>query len=478
MSDLMEFVGRLHPLVVHVPIGVLFLLVGAEVAGAWREKLKLSDGARLVVVSMAVAGAIVAVGCGWLRGENGSYDETLLDRHRILGFVTLGFTVLLLLLRRRKRVYKFALGLTVVALTLTGHNGGSLTHGRDYLTAPLAAWLGGESDDAGPQALAEVMVFEHVIQPSLHAKCVSCHGETKSEGDLRLDSFAAIMAGGATGPAIVVGDPTESLLLQRLYLPMGDKKHMPPAGRPQPTESEVALWEWWISRGAAEAGRLVELIPDPEILAAVAAQLGLPLPPEPDREEMLAAAREIESELGVGVRALAVERPWLTVNARLAGEAFGDEQLKRLGPIAGAIHRLDLGGTSVTDVGLVALAEMTELRQLRVDQTAVSDAGLGRLVGLTRLESLNLHSTAITDAGVASLGELPKLRRLYVWQTAVTQEATQALAAALENRRRLTRYQSELRVLEDRITAETFQTDFGYEAPIVIDDEKPKDEDG
>lgn len=471
----MEFVGRLHPLLVHVPIGVLFLLVVAEAAGAWREKLKLSDGARLVVTSFAVAGSLAAVGCGWFLGENGSYDETLLDRHRILGFVTLGLTVVLLVVRRRKRIYEFSLGLAVVALTLTGHNGGSLTHGQDYLTAPLTAWLGGDSGEVGPKALAEVVVFDHVIQPSLNAKCVSCHGETKSEGELRLDSFAAIFEGGASGTAVVAGDPAESLLLQRLYLPMGDKKHMPPAGRPQPTDAEVALWEWWIASGATAEARLIEQAPDPEILEAVAAQLGLPLPPQPDREEMLAAGHKIESELGVGVRSLTAEGPWLAVNTRLAGEAFGDEQLKQLGPIAGAIHRLDLGGTNVTDQGLAALAEMTELRQLRLDRTTVSDAGLARLVGLARLESLNLHTTAITDEGLATLEKLPKLRRLYVWQTAVTREAMKALAVALENRRKLNRYQADLRVLEDRIAAETFQPDFGYEAPIVIVDEKPAD---
>ena len=88
------------------------------------------------------------------------------------------------------------------------------------------------------------------------------------------------------------------------------------------------------------------------------------------------------------------------------------------------------------------------------------------------MESLNLHTTAVTDAGISTLVALPKLRRLYVWQTAVTRDATAALAEALENRRKLTRYRAELRALEDQIAAETFEPDFGYEAPVVIPDEE------
>lgn len=475
MSELAEFVGRLHPVVVHVPIGVLILLVVVELVGAKWEKFRFTSGVRFLVVSLALVSAATAAGCGWLLAENGSFDETLLERHRLLGFVTLGLTIVLLLVRNRGKVYRFSLGLTVVALSLAGHNGGSLTHGSDYLSAPLAALLGGGSASNGPVTLAEVQVFDHVIQPVLQAKCVSCHGETKSEGELRLDSYAAILEGGATGPVLVAGEPGESLLLQRLFLPVGEKKHMPPAGRPQPSDTEIALLEWWIAEGAADAGMLPALGPDPDIVESVAGLLGLPLPPAPDRKKMLAAGREIESSLGVGVRPLTKASPWLAVNARLAGESFGDEQLAQLAPIAAAVHRLDLGGTKVTDAGLAQLAAMPALRQLRLDRTQITDGGLDNLMGLPRLESLNLHTTAVTDAGIATLAGLPKLRRLYVWQTGVTREATGALAEALENRRKLTRYRAELRALEDQIAAETFEPDFGYEVPVVVGDDQAEE---
>ena len=65
MSALGEFVGRLHPLVVHVPIGVLLLLVIVEVLGWWRESLKPSAGVRLTIVTVAVVSALLAARPGW-----------------------------------------------------------------------------------------------------------------------------------------------------------------------------------------------------------------------------------------------------------------------------------------------------------------------------------------------------------------------------------------------------------------------------
>ncbi len=468
MSALGEFVGRLHPLVVHVPIGVLLLLVIVEVLGWWRESLKPSAGVRLTIVTVAVVSALLAAGCGWLLGRDGGYDETLLDRHRILGFVTLGLTAVLWGVRNRSRIYGVVLTVALGVLTWTGHDGGSLTHGQDYLTSVLPSplrewWSDGQPAEAAPEKLADVHVFNHVIQPLLEAKCVSCHGATKSEGDLQLDSFAALMAGGKTGSVVEPGNPADSVLLQRLFLPLADKKHMPPAGRPQPTETDLTLLDWWIETGASDTTMLAAATPDPDIVEQVALQLGLPLPPVPDREAMLAAGRGLERDWGITVRPLTPEGPWLEVNARLAGKAFGDAQLAALAPIAAAMHRLDLGGTAVTDDGLVALADMTELRRLQLDRTAITDAGLAHLSGLRRIESLNLHTTVVTDEGIKTLVNLPKLRRLFVWQTAVTKDATNALASALENRRKLDRYRAELSTLEKLIVSETFQPDFGVE---------------
>lgn len=481
MSDLAIFVGRFHPLVVHVPIGVLLLLAVSEAMG-WRwSKLRLTPGARMVVLGFVVLGAAMAAGCGWLLAQQGSYDEMLAGRHQNLGFITLGLTVALFVVQQWPKFYGAVLGLALVIMAWTGHNGGSLTHGPGYLAehapAMLRPWLGGGAEGRPvPTTLAEADVFHDVVQPVLNARCVACHGESRVDGDLRLDSFEAILAGGEHGGAIVVGDPAESLLLQRLYLPLDHKEHMPPAGRPQPTDADLAVLDWWIADGAPAQGGFMDRAPDPVVVEMVAAQLGLPPPPIPDRAEMLALARELEVALGITIRPLTVDEPWLGANARLARKDFDDTALARLLVLAPALHRLDLGGTGVTDAGLAHVAQMAELRRLRLDDTAITDGGLALLSPLKRLVSLNLHSTEITDAAMGPLTQLPRLRQLYVWQTGVTPEAALALAETLENRRKLDRYRAQIATNRRRIAEETFQIDFGAEPLVLPEAEADQDE--
>src|SRR3954454_9863447 len=79
-----------------------------------------------------------------------------------------------------------------------------------------SAWASGASggpDASDPAALA---FFEAEVRPILVERCQACHGPKKSKADLRLDSRAAILAGGQSGPAIVPGVPGESLLVDAI----------------------------------------------------------------------------------------------------------------------------------------------------------------------------------------------------------------------------------------------------------------------
>jgi mono/diheme cytochrome c family protein len=86
-------------------------------------------------------------------------------------------------------------------------------------------------------------------------KCQKCHGPSKKKGGLRVDSIAALVAGGENGPALVPGDPGRSEIIRRLRLPTSDDDHMPPKKEPQPSEAEIAALAAWVrglSRSRAE----------------------------------------------------------------------------------------------------------------------------------------------------------------------------------------------------------------------------------
>jgi YHS domain-containing protein len=176
---------------------------------------------------------------------------------------------------------------------------------------------------------------------------------------------------------------------------------------------------------------------------------------------MLAAAEAIERKLGIIVRPLSSDGPWLAANSRLQLDKFRDDQLAELAPIAPALYWLDLGETGVTDAGLKPLAAMKNLRRLQLDRTAITDTGLAHLAPLSHLESLSLHSTKITDTGLLALRALPRLRSLYLWQTGVTPAGLEKLVKAQTDQNKISRWKAQISELESNISAEQFRGNLG-----------------
>jgi len=117
---------------------------------------------------------------------------------------------------------------------------------RTFLSAALVSALGGAfaSDD---DALDGVEYFETHIRPILADNCAKCHGEKRQKADLRLDSPAAIRAGGERGALVVAGDPDASLLIRAVRYTDEDLQ-MPERGKL--ADEDIAKLERWVSMGA------------------------------------------------------------------------------------------------------------------------------------------------------------------------------------------------------------------------------------
>jgi WD40 repeat protein len=94
--------------------------------------------------------------------------------------------------------------------------------------------------------------FEKEVLPLLRSSCLACHNQTTTKGELILETPQAILKGGESGPAVVPGKGSESLLLQ---LAAHQKKPMMPpkdnkAAAPDLTSQELALVKLWIDQGA------------------------------------------------------------------------------------------------------------------------------------------------------------------------------------------------------------------------------------
>jgi nitrate/TMAO reductase-like tetraheme cytochrome c subunit len=88
------------------------------------------------------------------------------------------------------------------------------------------------------------LTFSGIISELLNARCGSCHGPATNLGGLDLTSYPAILAGGPSGPAIVPGDPTASLVIQKMQ---GDRPHFNHF-----TPAELGRIVEWIEAGSPE----------------------------------------------------------------------------------------------------------------------------------------------------------------------------------------------------------------------------------
>ncbi|MBS0204162.1 MAG: PSD1 domain-containing protein [Planctomycetes bacterium] len=102
---------------------------------------------------------------------------------------------------------------------------------------------------AADPAAEQVRHFETAVRPLLIEHCLKCHGAEKQWGSLRLDSRAALLKGGDTGPAIVPGQPEDSLLIRAIRHVDADLK-MPPAPKERLSDRQIAEIVQWVKQGA------------------------------------------------------------------------------------------------------------------------------------------------------------------------------------------------------------------------------------
>jgi uncharacterized membrane protein len=265
---LWQFLGRLHPLAVHFPVGLLLFAAVIELFTIKNYHSKYRPGINLLVYVGAL-GAVLAAVLGWVLANVEEYGGDTLSLHQWTGIATavMGLITVFLLLRIKGgfkvsqiKAYRGVLFFTAMGVSVAGHFGASLTHGDEYLTSVLP-WGGAdtsnastfnfasyEADSSGLSEGQQIKLLGEVRAIMAHS-CYSCHSVEKVRGDLRLDSREAVFTGGESGPIIVPGSASESEFVRRISLPKGHDDVMPSKGKLL-TEKEIALISLWIDKGA------------------------------------------------------------------------------------------------------------------------------------------------------------------------------------------------------------------------------------
>lgn len=444
------FAGKFHPLFLHLPIGMLVIVVLMEGLAKFQERKSHAS----MPLAMATLTSVLAVIFGYILMRSNTYPEDAIDAHLYSGVIftvcliwTLFFKLRFNETGRGQKTYWTLLMVSTALMFAAGHYGGVITHGDPLDEAP---WVKKKSAERAPAEVDDRLVYEHVVVPILEEKCYKCHGPKKKKGKLRMDSYEAMLKGGAEGPCLVPGDLTKSLMIEFIRLPMDDEYRMPPEDKPQLTGAESKVIEWWVETGAPRETKLASLeIPD-EVRAALEQVSGESLSQNNQPEEREAKtsvtpekdAAAVQAAHSAEVTKLQAKYPgvltWVsqsdgTLSLNTAGMRadFKDVDLKNFQPLSALMSHVDLTAASVTDASASVLASMTALQSLRLAETQITDQSLSSIVRLKGLESLNLYGTAITDDGVLQLAALPQLKHLYLWGSQVTPAAVKTLQAKL-----------------------------------------------
>jgi hypothetical protein len=286
-------------LVLHIPIGVFVLILLQEI-GAMILRRGDARPSRFAL-ALGMISTVVAALAGFLlyHGSGDDYaGNPLAERHLWAGmaFAVAAIATWLASLwadamGANPVWYRLMLFATFGIMTFAGHDGASMTHGRDYLTQYAPTWLrgmlGDEKKSSVPEVVAPVdpVVYTEIIAPILERRCVSCHNAEKSKGYYRMDTYELLLAGGKEGPGMRLGSAAESHIVKLIELPIDDDMHMPPDGKPQVTAAELRVLKWWIDQGADPAKKLSESNATAEIDAALKEIAGQKEPVAPAYDE-------------------------------------------------------------------------------------------------------------------------------------------------------------------------------------------------
>lgn len=457
IPDIVRFLGHFHPVVLHLPIGVFALILFQELGAILGKRGGESGGTPLFPLFFGAASAIVAVLAGFLlyHGEVQFRGNSLADRHlwgglifavaAVVTFILKAWTVAL---NGNPAFYRLLLFASVGVMGFASHDGASLTHGEDYLTEyapePIRSLLGTDKPEAAPapvKATGEQVVYADIVAPILERRCVQCHKEGKSKGKFRMDTYEFLVKGGKEGPGLEPGNAAESNILIRMNLPMDDEEHMPPDGKPDIEDPEIAVLTWWIDNGADPKKLLPAFDVPAPIKAAIAkvaviasagvAESAAPAHFSGPDEALKSSVAGLSKQFPGALTFESQQSALLTFTAVSLRGNFDDAGFNPLAPVLPHLVTVDLSATKITDQTVSKLSSATHLRLIRLSETGVTDAAIDTLLKLPSLESINLYGTKVTDAGVSRLSTLPNLKRLYLWQTAVTPAAVKTLKEKL-----------------------------------------------
>lgn len=430
-----DFIGRFHPLLVHLPIGILLFTIVLQWLST-KEKWAVLQTVIPLGYLLGAASAIASCITGYLLGSAGEYDETVLNLHQWMGILTAFTAIAGYLFSHNQQNLKYIAFSILVLVSITGHLGGTLTHGEGYLTKAFTS--SGTDTVATKTPLTnaqDALVYADVIEPILKEKCYSCHAASKQKGGLRLDGPDWVLKGGKNGAVLKPSNALGSELYHRVILDPIEEKHMPPKGKPQISEKERILMEWWIAQGGDFKKQCKQLEQSPAIKQALSSleqqqvKLDADLPKEEVPEAPIASINLLRSK-GVTILPIAQNSHYLSANFVNLTKVDATV-LDALTSLKQQLLWLKMPQMQMTGADWKKLNALTNLRKLDLSYSNLDQESIPSLGALKQLVYLNLVGTKVNVTALISLKDLPELRELFLSGTKIASADFETLKKTL-----------------------------------------------
>ena len=281
--DLLFFLGRFHVLVLHLPIGIIVVLLVLEWL-ARKEKYRYLEAASPFLWGAMALSALVTVLLGYLHFSEGAFVGSSATQHRNFGTAVAVLATAFAFLRTSsfagdyKPLFFPASILLLFLISITGHFGGNLTHGStflvEYAPQPLRS-LAGLAPRRTITNLAEADPFADIVGPLFKERCSRCHNSDKLESGLDLTSYSTAMRGGESGKVIIPGNLEQSELIRRITVDPSDDDFMPAEGKTPLTARQTEIVRWWVGAGAPNGTTIGQLDVPADARKTLSAELGL-----------------------------------------------------------------------------------------------------------------------------------------------------------------------------------------------------------
>jgi hypothetical protein len=409
--------GRLHPLILHLPIGVLFAAMVTHIFSSGKQEIiSISH----VLYQLTATTALISVITGIILSvEPESYDVNQIWDHKLWGYV---FAMLSYVYSRWQSNIKWinvALLMAMMgSLLYAGHQGATITHGKDFISYPKT-----QSSETAIVKEADGIAFDEAIKPILEKKCFACHNPEKTKGGLLMTDPLAFEKGGKNGLSFIKGDAKKSLMSQRMWLPLEDELHMPPNGKNQLTDQEKKLISLWINAGA-DFTKKWSAYPNTDsfyIEGRKLIQSAVNNGAQKTYTFAAATSKTIATLQSpyVKVKPIYDGSPALSASIFLAAH-YKSDHLKSLEKIKEQLVSLNTTNIPVTDDECKILASFTNLEKLILNGTKITEKGVLQLTKLKNIEHLALERTAISKTIENIISALPQLKSLYLANTKIT----------------------------------------------------------